>query len=66
MESHGPLIIHDRDLKKMETWVHLGAFRNTDALLLINTIKVLKRLTLAGAMTAEAETIFSQSPIYPG
>ena len=50
----------------METWVHLGAFRNTDALLLINTIKVLKRLTLAGAMTAEAETIFSQSPIYPG
>ena len=50
----------------METWVHLGAFRNTDALLLINTIKVLKRLTLAGAMTAEAEAVFSQSPIYPG
>lgn len=66
MERNGPLIIHDRDLKKMETWVHLGAFRSADALLLIETVKELKRLVLAGTMTAEAESVFSQPPIYRG
>lgn len=66
MESHGPLIIHDRDIKIMQTWIHLGAFRNADALLLIDTIRELKRLLLDGAMTAEAESVLSQPPIYRG